>query len=85
MSADNTHLTFRMQSHPVFSIPLTNFKAEVINLPMSVTATTDAAKLTVLLHNCCLHMGISIILNQKLWASRKNCWVNWTVLIRSKI
>lgn len=51
----------------------------MINLPMSVTATTDAAKLTVLLHNCCLHMGISIIVNQELWASCKNCWVNCTV------
>lgn len=51
---------------------------------MSVTATTDAAKLTVLLHNCCLHTGISIILNLKVWAPSENYWVNWTVLLCSK-
>lgn len=51
---------------------------------MSVTATTDAAKLTVLLYNFCLHIGISIILNLKLWAPCKNYWVNWTVLFQSK-
>lgn len=39
--------------------------------------------LAVLLHNCWLCIGVSIIPNQKTWVQPKNYWVNWPVLSRS--